>query len=121
MSERKDIEVRNLEQEVQQLRDMNRMFRRSLFHLVRQNGGQMSVKHHDLVNYYEVDEVLHWHYDSYEHSTVFTAKPLSKPYIMYNMPLKRSWLADVFLTYRVLFGEVWRAWKERLEIWRGRT
>lgn len=120
MSERKSVEVRNLEEEILQLRDMNRMFRRSLFHLVRQHGGQMSVKHHDLVCYYEVDEVLHWHYDSYEHSTVFTAKPLPKPPSLYGKR-KVSWLRDLFGVYRIIFGEVWRSFRERLEIWRGRT
>jgi len=100
------------EERIEILEQQNRMLRRCMFHTVRMAGGQIAISHVDLVHYSELDEVLNWYYDQDKNATVWTAKPLPKPAIVYGSgePVRLS-LREVLSTYRIIFGEVWRAFK----------
>lgn len=96
------------------LLEMNRNLRRVLFHTVRQHGGTIRIKSHDLIKYAEAAESMRWRTDMQTGDIVLTAEYLLETPPAFTLgegetPKRGSWLHEVVKTYRVLFGEVWRS------------
>lgn len=116
-----------LQEEIRSLQQQNRMLRRSMWHHVRLGGGVTVIKHNDFINFYEVDEVLHWHYDEGLHATVYKsvdsagrliAGEFRAPQFVENRSPGQFQLLWSDIKYSAM--TIWETSKEAWSVWRGK-
>lgn len=124
-------ETAKLLEEIGSLQQQNRMLRRSMWHHVRLGGGVTVIKHNDFINYYEVDEVLHWHYDEGLHATVYKSVDSAGRLVSGEFRARQFTSSGHVVTHwydmKLLWADIKGIWlaagdilKETWAVWRGK-
>jgi hypothetical protein len=108
----KPNELKDDRQRAELAEERNRTLRRWLFHTVLAHGKPVRISYLNLIKYQEIDENLRFDYDQKTGDTILSAE-YDRPVIDETELRRAMGVREIVRTYRVLFGEVWRALKWR--------